>query len=267
MRFCRRLLVLGCVGVVCLSACTGVTDEETSEESSNNEMSDVILPELSEVDESSLIAKLHRQQEDILAMNTAYSQRYKDFLTTLLEGDYSISYSYITNSMTDITMYDVVKSGDDWYYKVSINDQVYEYFEKAGVGHYYDDTNRVLVTIVDTVKTLEDDCIPARRGVKFVEKGEGTFEGVSYSTDKYDIYSSQYTEDMQDLEAFVLGTMVVYYDKTDNVVAMDIEYPREGYSQHMTVGEIQKGDTGVFELKKGYTEISLEKYLEKYGDT
>lgn len=259
-----------------VTGCNDNTEDESSiEESSGpNVQGDLRLSDeeiaAAEQSEAERVERIRRQAEEIKALNTEYSQRYKDFIDKLINGNYSINYRYTTNINADY-VFDVVKNEDNFYYKMSVTDvdgtvDGYEYFEKNGIGYFYDDPKEICVVIKDTVKTV-NDVIPIKSGVKFKEKTTENFKGNEYSCDVFDVITGAYTDDMQNLEEKVSGTMKVYYDKDDNVVGIYEEYPDSNYSQTMSVGKIKAADISVFTMKVGYTEMSVEKYLEKYGST
>ena len=271
----KKLIVMFFVSILSLSFCA-CNKEEPTEESSIAESSGPNVKGDShlEADESSeseesYSYRLRQQAAEIQATNTEYTQRYKNFYDKLSDTNYSIKYHYTTDSNVDYT-YDVVHSDSDFYYKMSVTDvngktDGFEYFELNGIGHYYDDKNKICVIIKDTVKTL-NDVIPVQTGVKFKEKKTANFKGNTYSCDIFDIITGQYTDDMQNLEPRVSGVLTVYYDDKDTVIGMCREYSG-GYTETLTVDKIAAADISVFKTKEGYSELSVEKYLEKYGET
>ena len=271
----KRVIALLLVSVLSLGLCA-CNKEEPEEESSIVESSGPNVKGDShlEADESSESEesynfRLKQQADEIRSTNTVYTQRYKDFFDKLTNSNYSIRYHYTTDINADYT-YDVVHSDSDFYYKMSVTDvdgrtDGFEYFELNGIGHYYDDKNKICVVIKDTIKTLTD-VIPIQSGVKFKEKKTATFKGNTYSCDVFDIITGHYTDDMQNLEPRVSGSLTVYYDDKDNVIGMYKEYI-DDYSELLSIDKISAADISVFKTKEGYTELSVEKYLEKYGET
>lgn len=255
--------ILVCIMLFGLTSCQGVQEESSAEQSKQeSQISDVILEPKSQIsEEASYSKKIAKQADDIYGINTTYSQRYKDYIDKLYSTNYTLSYVDIYDNVD--RKYKVVRNDDDWWYSVLVNGVKYEYFEKAGIGHYYDFDNKICVSIADTVKQI-DEFLPLKDGLKFVGKEQRRYNGVDYEVDKFTLFNPIYTDDMQNLKSQDIGTAYVYYDENDDIFL--IEYQYEDIKRTVAYDKIEDVDTSVFTIPSGYKEMAIDKYLD-YAET
>lgn len=267
------ILALSVTTLFCTVACGESNEEESSvipESSGPNVHGDSVIEDTGETSESeeSRAERLQELAKSIRSTNTVYTKRFKKFVDTLTTTDYSLRYRYTTSANADY-IYDIVRKGDDFYYKMSVtdvngNESHTEYYSKNGIGYEFDDENKLCI-VYSNSKSI-DNVLPIITGVKFQEQKVKEFNGNEYSCDSFKIISGRYTESMTDLEARETGTLDVFYDSEDNVIGMIEVLTEDGYTQNMTIGKFRAADVSVFSKKKGYTEISEKKYYEVYNE-
>lgn len=271
------LIIALMIGVVCgcsdnkeqesMTDESSITDSDSNSDSNSDSDSTSDSNSNSDSDSESSVDMEDLQMQDMMirAKNTEYSDRYEKFLDTLRTTDYTITYS-IRDSDNNNYDYKVVRNGDDWYYKkTDKSDKTeYEYYEKDGMGYFFDKDNKICVVISETAKTIED-VMPVSSGMRYKETSTEKFKGKSYSCDIFDVISGQYADNKDTLKESTTGLIRVFYDDKDNVVGIVEAYDNTGVMQETVVGKIGKVDKSVFKVKEGYKSLTITNYLKQYG--